>query len=76
VTGLLQIVHFSEKKMSELYDERKRPEAEGRPSKERAAELRLIARCFRHASFRGTKAVNATYKNLKYNYTVSIVFVD
>jgi len=36
--------YFSEKKMSELYDERKRPEAEGRPSKERAAELRLIAR--------------------------------
>ena len=35
---------FSEKKMSELYGERKRPEAEGRPSKERAAELRLIAR--------------------------------
>ena len=36
--------YFSEKKMSELYDERKRPEAEGRPSKERSAELRLIAR--------------------------------
>ena len=36
--------YFSEKKMSELYDERRRPEVEGRPSKERAAELRLIAR--------------------------------
>ncbi|MBR3158028.1 MAG: IS256 family transposase [Atopobiaceae bacterium] len=36
--------YFSEKKMSELYDGRRRPEAEGRPSKERAAELRLIAR--------------------------------
>ena len=35
--------YFSEKKMAELYDERKRPVAEGRPSKERAAELRLIA---------------------------------
>ena len=36
--------YFSEKKMAELYYKRKRPEAEGRPSKERAAELRLIAR--------------------------------
>ena len=36
--------YCSEKKMSEPCDERRRPEVEGRPSKERAAELRLIAR--------------------------------